>query len=61
MENEGNISDISDTNLNKKLELNDKKIFPYDYENQKIDNNINYLEWKDSIIKEYSNVAKIFK
>ena len=61
MENEGNISDISDTNLNKKLELNDKKIFPYDYKNQKIDNNINYLEWKDSIIKEYSNDAKIFK
>jgi len=52
---------ILDNNLNEKIELNENKIFKFEYENQKIDNNINYLKWKDSIIKKYDNDVKIFK
>ena len=58
MENENNQINC---NLNEKIEINENKIFNLDYENQNLDNNINYLKWKDSIIKEYGNKTKLFK
>ena len=58
MENEVSLEDV---NLNEQLLLKDKNIFKLDYENQNVNNNINYLYWKDSILKKYGNDIKIFK
>ena len=58
MENENNPKDY---NLNDKIEINENKIFNLDYENQKLDNNKNFLKWKTSIIKEFGNDAKLLK
>ena len=58
MENE---SDLIDTNLNETIQINDNKIFKFDYENQQFESNLNYIKWKDSNIKEYGNNAKLFK
>ena len=57
MENE---SDLIDTNLNETIQINDNKIFKFDYENQQLESNLNYIKWKDSNIKEYGNNAKLF-
>ena len=58
MENEIN---LIDTYLNEPMGINNNKIFKYDYENQQLESNLNYIKWKDSNIKEYGNNAKIFK
>ena len=57
---ENDVNSIN-TNLNENLILENKNIFKLDYENQNLNNNINYLNWKDSIPKEYGNEAKILK
>lgn len=56
MENYNKITyDINDDSEN--LEC----FFNYDYDNQKMDNNIKFQEWKNSMIKKYGNDAKLFK
>ena len=57
MENESNIIDT----INETIEINDNKIFKFDYKNQQLENNLNYIKWKDSNIKEYGSNAKLFK
>ncbi len=57
MENEN----LIDNYLNEPLEIIDNKIFKYDYENQQLESNLNYIKWKESNIKEYGNNAKLFK
>ena len=57
MENESNIIDT----INETIQINDNKIFKFDYENQQLESNLNYIKWKDSNIKEYGNNAKLFK
>ena len=58
MENEIN---SKDNILNEKLVIANNNIFKYDYEKQNLDNNLNYLKWKDSFLKEYGITAKLFK
>ena len=57
MENESN---LIDSYLNEPSEINNNKIFKYDYENQQLESNLNYIKWKDSNIKEYGNNTKLF-
>ena len=42
-------------------ENNKFEIFRPEYENQKIKNNQNFINWENSIFKKYGNDAKLFK
>ena len=57
MENEVNLKEMD---LNEQLVINNN-IYKLDYENQKVDNNINFISWKKSMLKEYGNDAKLFR
>ena len=56
MENEINIKDI---NLYENIE--NEKIFKIDYDEQNLNNNIEYQKWKKSMIKYYGKNAKLFR
>jgi len=40
---------------------NPSNVFKYSYENQKLDNNVDFQKWKESMINKYGDRGKIYK
>jgi len=50
-----------EVNIINSSELNLDKIFKLDYAGQKLDNNIEFQKWKQSILIKYDKDAKLFR
>ena len=48
-------------NNNQNSCINEEDIFTLDYENQEIENNINYIKWKQSMDNKYKGIKSLYK
>ena len=60
MENDGKEIMLNNIENNDNEQLN-IDIFNIDYENQNIENNINFKQWKKSIINRYKGKGNVYK
>jgi len=58
MENDGKEILLNNDKKNDELNIN---IFNIDYENQKLENNINFNKWKESMSNKYNGKGKIYR